>query len=278
MKISEVLSDGGTAVGLNAAERENSKNNYRTGLDWFDPLIPDGMPVPSSILISGPSGTGKPFVGLAIAASWLRQGGRVIFIPVHSSYPALFDRGLLDLYGLSLKDFPESHFFILVDTDLDPHEQAVESFGCNTIRSNLVNPQAWREALAVASASLEGEGPILVFASALNLLLLSPSYGEQLFLMLLDTVRNPMGWTYLFTISSSILLKKSIILEQAADHLFIMNPVPRQRYVHLRAARIRNVAFRRDAVPVPVMPDFFEDLKNEAVASRRILIPRVGSI
>jgi len=66
--------------------------------------------------------------------------------------------------------------------------------------------------------------------------------------------------------------------EQAADHLFVMNPVPGQRYVHLRAARIRNAAFCRDAVPVPVMPDFFEDLKHEAVASRRILIPKVSSI
>ncbi len=278
MKTPEVLSNDGITLELNDTEREKNTTNFVTGLDWFDPLLPDGIPVPSSILISGPSGTGKPFVGLAIAASWLRQGGRVIFIPVHCSYPALFERGLLDLYGLSLEKFTGSHFFILVDTDLDPHEQALEASGCNTIRSNLVNPKAWREALAVASASLKGEGPILVFASALNLLLLSPSYGEQLFLMLLDTVRNPMGRTYLFTISSSILLKKSIMLEQAADHLFMMKRVPRQRYVHLRAARVRNADFHSDAIQVPVEPDFFEDLKNEAVASRRILISRVSSI
>ena len=278
MKTSDMLSDGGRAVGQNAAEKENSKNNFFTGLGWFDSLLPEGIPIPSSILISGPSGTGKPFVGLAFAASWLQQGGRVIFIPVHSSYPALFERGLLDLYGLSLEDFPGSHFFILVDTDLDPHEPAVEVSGCNTIRSNLVNPKAWREALAVASASLDGEGPILVFASALNLLLLSPSYGEQFFLMLLNTIRDTRGWTYLLTISSSILLKKSTILEQAADHLFLMKRVLRDRYLHLRAARVRNAAFCSDSVPVPVMPDFFEDLKNEAVASRRILIPKVSSI
>ena len=182
------------------------------------------------------------------------------------------------MYGLPLEDSPGSHFFILVDTDLDPQEQAVEASGCNTIRSNLVNPKAWGEALAVASASMDGEGPILVFASALNLLLLSPSYGEQFFLMLLDTIRDTRGWTYLLTIISSILLKKSIILEQAADHLFLMKRVPRDRRIHLRAARVRNATFRSDAVPVPVMPDFFEDLKNEAMASRRILIPQVSSI
>jgi hypothetical protein len=52
----------------------------------------------------------------------------------------------------------------------------------------------------------------------------------------------------------------------------------RQRYVHLRAARVRHGAFRGEAVPVPVQPDFLEDLKNEAVASRRILIPLVSRI
>jgi hypothetical protein len=73
-------------------------------------------------------------------------------------------------------------------------------------------------------------------------------------------------------------LKKSIILEQAADHLFLMKRVPRNRHVHLRAARVRNAAFHRTAVPIPDMPDFIEDLKNSAVASRRILIPKVSRV
>jgi len=252
--------------------------NFVTGLGWFDSLLPEGIPIPSSILISGPSGTGKPFVGLSVAGSWLQQGGRVIFIPVHSTYPALFERGLSVLYDLSLQEYSRSHFFIFFDTDLDPHKQTMEVAGNNAIRCNLVNPQVWQEALVVASSSMDGKGPILVFASALNLLLLSPSYGEQFFLKLLDTIRDTGGWTYLLTISSSILLKKSIIFEQAADHLFLMKRVPRDRRAHLRAARVRNATFRSDSEPVPMMPDFFEDLKNEAVASRRILIPRVSSI
>jgi hypothetical protein len=38
---------------------------------------------------------------------------------------------------------------------------------------------------------MEGEGPILVFTCALNLLLMSPTLGEEFFLVLLDTIREP---------------------------------------------------------------------------------------
>jgi KaiC/GvpD/RAD55 family RecA-like ATPase len=262
----------------NPVGMESQSTRFITGLPWFDALVPEGVPVPSSILVSGPSGTGKPFVGLALAASWLRQGGQVIFVPLHSTHPALFEKGLRDLLNLDLRDFAGSHFFILFDTDLDPHKSAVEAAGHNALRANLVNPRAWREAVAAASAVLDGGGPTLVFASALNLLLFSPTYGDQMYSMLLETIRNTGSWTYLLALSSSILLRKGIVLEHAADHLFVMERVPRQRYVHLRAARVRNAAFRAEAVRAPVQADFLEDLKNEAVASRRILIPLVSRI
>jgi KaiC/GvpD/RAD55 family RecA-like ATPase len=251
---------------------------FISGIAWFDALVRGGLPVPSSILVSGPSGTGKPYVGLALAAGWMRQGGRVIFIPMHHGYPALFERGLRELLGLELGDFVGSHFFVLLDTELDPHKPAVVAAGRNALRANLVNPQAWRQALGAASAALDGTGPVLVFASALNLLLFSPSYGEQMLSLLLESVRDTRDWTYLLAMSSSILLKKAMILEAGVDHLFVMESVARQRQFQLRAARVRYASFVEEAIPVPAQPDFLEDLKNEAVASRRILIPLVSRI
>jgi KaiC/GvpD/RAD55 family RecA-like ATPase len=256
---------------------EARSGRFRSGLPWFDALVPEGLPVPSSILLSGPSGTGKPFVGLALAASWLRLGGRVIFAPMHHGYRTLFQQGLRELLDADLRDFQGSHFFVLLDSELDASEPVVEAENNGAIRANLVNPRAWREALAAASAALEGDGPILVFASALNLLLFSPTFGPQMFQMLLETIRGTGNWTYLLAMSSSILLKRAIVLEQAADHLFVVERVPRQR-VQVRAIRVRDAPFCGEAVPVPVQPDFLEDLKNEAVASRRALIPAVSRI
>ncbi|GEM_PF-226397 len=278
MKPYDSNNGGGRSVGVQEAESSANNANFVTGIGWFDSLLPSGLPVPSSTVISGPSGTGKPFVGLSFAGSWLRQGGRVIFIPIHSSYPQLFDRGLRGLHGHSLQDFPDSHFFILLDTDMDSREGGVEVAGSNSIRCNVVNPQIWQEALDLASASMEGQGPILIFASALNLLLMSPTYGEQFFQMLLETIRNPGGWTYLLAVSSSILLKKIIILEQAADHLFLMERVSGDPRVLLRAARVRGAGFASSSVPIPTMPDLVEELKNDAIASRRILIPTVSGV
>ncbi|MEA1976877.1 MAG: hypothetical protein U9N80_03155 [Chloroflexota bacterium] len=38
-----------------------------TQQDWFDRLLPDGLPISSSTLLSGPGGSGKPLVGNVIA-------------------------------------------------------------------------------------------------------------------------------------------------------------------------------------------------------------------
>jgi KaiC/GvpD/RAD55 family RecA-like ATPase len=270
--------DASREGGLPPAEQGSKLANFVTGLDWFDAILPSGVPVPSSILISGPSGTGKPFVGLAVAASWLKQGGRVVFIPIHGNYPSLFERGLKSVHDLSLEEYSGSHFFILFDTRLDPREKTVEVAGSNAVRCNLINPKVWREALAVASASMEGDGPIMVFGSSLNVLLMSPSYGEQFFLMLLDTIRDTDGWTYLLAISSSILKKKSIILEQAADHLFLMLRGAQGRQLMVRAARVRGAPFHVDPVLIPSESGLIEQLIEEAVASRRILIPTVSRV
>jgi KaiC/GvpD/RAD55 family RecA-like ATPase len=278
MTHSTIESVDNRSIGFPTTDQGYASSNFKTGLGWFDAILPTGVPVPSTILISGPSGTGKPLVGLAFAGSWLQQGGRVIFIPIHTAYHALFKSGLRSLHGLSLDEYPDSHFFVLLDTELEPREEAIEAAGSRAIRCNLVNPEVWREALAVASASMDGEGPILVFASALNVLLMSPSYGEPFFLMLLDTIREHKGWTYMLAISSSILQKKAVVLEQAADHLFLMQRIPRKRQLHVRAARVRGAPFHIDPVPIPGMSGLLEELKDEAVASRRILIPALSRV
>lgn len=44
--------------------------------EWLRKLLPEGFPYPSSTLISGPGGTGKPLVVFAFVASWLKAGGK----------------------------------------------------------------------------------------------------------------------------------------------------------------------------------------------------------
>ncbi len=60
--------------------------NFHSNFEWLDRLMPEGIPIPSSTVISGPGGSGKPLIGLAVVASWLRQGGKVVLVPLQ--YPA----------------------------------------------------------------------------------------------------------------------------------------------------------------------------------------------
>ena len=43
----------------------------RINIPWFDELLPEGILIPSSTLISGPGGTGKPLVEFAFALPWM---------------------------------------------------------------------------------------------------------------------------------------------------------------------------------------------------------------
>jgi archaellum biogenesis ATPase FlaH len=37
--------------------------------EWFDRLLPEGIPVPSLTLLSGPGGSGKPLIGNILVAA-----------------------------------------------------------------------------------------------------------------------------------------------------------------------------------------------------------------
>ncbi len=47
--------------------------HLKTNQEWLDQIIPEGIIVPSSTIISGPGGSGKPIIGSLLASSWLKQ-------------------------------------------------------------------------------------------------------------------------------------------------------------------------------------------------------------
>lgn len=69
--------------------------------DWFDKLLPEGLPVPSSTIISGPGGSGKPLLGAVILSVWLRRGGSTLIFLINSD--RTYAEHLLALYGVSLR-------------------------------------------------------------------------------------------------------------------------------------------------------------------------------
>jgi len=79
--------------------------NLKLNIIWFDELLPEGVQIPSSTLISGPGGTGKPLVEFALVAAWLRSGGSVIGIPLQYPGGELLIMAMKGLYNMDLNDY-----------------------------------------------------------------------------------------------------------------------------------------------------------------------------
>jgi|GEM_PF-7012541 len=73
---------------------------FETDIDWLDAAIPEGLPVPSAAVISGPGEAGKPLLALGVVSSWLRAGGSVIAAPLQFPDPAFIAESAADLYQL----------------------------------------------------------------------------------------------------------------------------------------------------------------------------------
>ena len=92
--------------------------------------------------------------------------------------------------GLDLEDFRGHYAFI----ELDAEMQGWESVAEDHFRANLVRWEVWEDTLKVALEKVPGEGPgTLVFGSALNLLLFSPTYGGELLEHMKTTLREGRG-------------------------------------------------------------------------------------
>jgi len=134
--------------------------------DWLKKILPKGLSYPSSTIISGPGGSGKPLVEFAFVASWLQAGGSIIGIPLQ--YPSIdfVKSAMLKLFDIELDTYKKRYVNIQFDVDIDSYEQIAE----NEIKANLLKPEVLNQALDHAESLLQrSEIGTLVFGSALNL-------------------------------------------------------------------------------------------------------------
>jgi len=58
----------------------------KIGVSWLDRLMPEGLPLNTATLLSGPGGSGKPLIGDNFIATWLRNGGSAVLMSLQ--YPS----------------------------------------------------------------------------------------------------------------------------------------------------------------------------------------------
>ncbi|PIS29684.1 MAG: hypothetical protein COT43_03180 [Candidatus Marinimicrobia bacterium CG08_land_8_20_14_0_20_45_22] len=246
----------------------------KTGVRWLDQLLPDGMHVPSSTVISGPGGTGKPLVEFAFVSAWLKAGGTLIGIPLQYQTPELMQTAMKKLYNIDLNDYHGKVVYIQFDPTADKCQKISE----NTLRANMVKPEIWDETILQAERMLQkSELGAMVFGSALNLLLFSRNYESLILGKLKEITENDKSKTYVLAVSTSAFADRIKVLEDAADNLMFMR-VENPMRLFFRIARMKDVRFSSEEVEVPISKEMLEEISKIAESTRQKRIPEISKI
>jgi len=79
----------------------------KTGISWIDDVIPEGLPLKSTTVITGPGGSGKPLIGETFVAAWLKKGGSVIFMSLQYPGSEFVAESIKSVTGLDINDYKE---------------------------------------------------------------------------------------------------------------------------------------------------------------------------
>lgn len=247
----------------------------KTEAEWINNLIPEGILKNSSTVITGPGGSGKPLIGDHFIAHWLKNGGNVIFMSLQYPDNKFIYASLSKVAGLDLTQYEEEAFFI----KLDPSISGVQKGKGNHLSANLVKPENWDEAIKTASESFANKGADkMVFGSALNLLLFSPTYEMDILDKIIGTVKNDKSKTYLFSVSTSAKKKQIERLEQSADNLIMTRSTKDPFKLFMNVIRVKDLPYNTEEIEVPIPKGALEEVKEVAEDSRKRIIPAISRI
>ena len=130
-----------------------------------------------------------------------------------------------------------------------------------------------------ACALVPDEGPgILIFVSALNLLLFSPTYGKGILVKLKATAQGKKQHTHLFSASTMAKAEKIAELETVVDNLIMTHSTKDPFRLYMQIERIKETVFVPSENEVPFSADLLTGVKEIADHSRKRVIPLVSKL
>ena len=249
-------------------------NSIKIEYDWLKKGLPEGFPYPTSTLISGLGGTGKPLVEFAFVSSWLKSGGSTIGIPLQYPTAELVRTAMNRIYKIDLEEYHEKIAYI----QFDPHIDTYKELEGNVLKANLLKPKVWDSAIKIADNMIEkSDLGTLVFGSALNLLLFSPTYKNDAIENLTNIIKNDKSKTYLFSVSTSAFADEIKLWEEAADNLMYTRMEKPMR-LFFKIIKMKEVKFSREEMQVPISKEMLGEIKETAEATRERIIPEIMNI
>jgi len=247
----------------------------KTGISWVDDVIPEGLSLKSTTVITGPGGSGKPLIGETFVTAWLKKGGSVIFMSLQYPSTEFITKSIKNVTGLDIQDYKERIIFLQLDTKISEYQEMNK----HLIHANLVKPEVWEDVLNLASAKLPDEGPgILIFGSALNLLLFSPTYGDSILAKIKSTIATNTAKTYIFSVSTSAKAEEISQLEEIANNLILSRSEKKPFRLFMKILKIRDEQYDSAEIQVPISPKTLDYIKEIADHSRSKVIPAILKI
>lgn len=243
---------------------------FQIAIPWLQKILPEGIPIPSTTIITGPGGAGKPLIGAMLLDSWLKQGGTVVHLLIN------FDRDYSDRLLLNFdKDFNKDSSKIAY-VEFDPEMDGLEKIDKNVLRANLLKADIFDAAIRQAKALLpESKLGALVYGSALNMLLFSPTYGAGIFQKISALLQSREN--YLFTIANNTFEEQVTAWESLADNLFFTHGTGIMQ-LGFKVLKLHSGRFSKDEVGVPLTEDELYTMHSEADTARKHLIPVIRKI
>ena len=247
-------------------------NALHLGQEWLDRLLPDGLPVPSSTIISGPGGSGKPLIGAIILAAWLRAGGNALVFQLNADRRSA--ERLLALYNLNPAEFRNRIIFI----DLDPQIDTVDQIQPDMIRANILKPELLRKSIETGQHLLNSSREnVMLYGSALNILFFSHTWGDKIFAEWERLLFHEKEYTSTFSVSTSAFREKIEQLEILADNLMYTR-MGKSMAMRFQIVRVKGARFEPIDVTVPLTEETLTSLKTETDRFRKRIIPMVSKI
>ncbi len=246
----------------------------KTGYEWLNKLLPEGFPVPSSTLISGPGGTGKPLVEFAFVSAWLKQGGSIIGLPLQYPTKEFVRDAMMKLYDVDINKYTDKVAYIQFDPTIDYMERLSE----NTFKANLLKPEVWDESIRTANKIVKDSEPgTMIFGSALNLLLFSPTYKNVMTRKLKTIIEKDKTKNYIFSISTSAFREDISVWENVADNLMFTR-MEKPMKLFLRIEKMKGVEFSSEEIEVPISKETLNEIKVVAETTRKRMLPIIAKI
>jgi KaiC/GvpD/RAD55 family RecA-like ATPase len=247
---------------------------YSTTIKWLNSLFPNGIDSRESILISGPGGSGKPLVELAFVYAWLENGGSVIGIPLQYPTLEMVSHSMNDIYHMNLNDYKDHVAYISFNPELQD-ELIIDH---NIVHANIIRHGIWNKAIEQAISLVKpNELGVLVFGSALNLLLFNDHYRDDMVKLITHILSKRTSYTSLFTVSNNVFSADIKKLEDAVDNL-METMLDDEMILTLHMKRIKSMNHTKNQIIIPIGPETLNEIESLARSTRNKNIQNIKMI